>query len=115
MGKKKEAEEADNESLVSIDDLMDNLNDTIHALCERWRMAVSATERDVEDFDIMRLRTELGLFRTPEGLDLFPKARKLLAGMGYTFSNAFGSEIMFLVRRDHDIVIPVDSYIEEID
>ena len=115
MGKKKEAEETDNESLVSLDDLVDNLNDTIHAFCKRWRMAMSATERDVEDFDIMRLRSELGLFRTPEGLDLFPKARKQLAEMGYTFANAFGSEIMFLVRRERDIVIPADDYIEEID
>lgn len=109
MAQKKEEEEAKKESLVTLDDLEGNLSDTVAAFVARWRMALSPSEQGVEDFDIMRLRHELSLYRTPDGEDLFPHARRLLAEQGYTFRSAFGSEIMFLVRRDRGITMDFDE------
>ncbi|MBR1800708.1 MAG: hypothetical protein IJ767_04345 [Bacteroidaceae bacterium] len=109
MAKKKEEEEPKKESLVTLDDFADNLSDAVAAFVARWRMALSPSERGVEDFDIMRLRHELSLYRTPDGEDLFPHARRLLAEQGYTFRSAFGSEIMFLVRRDRGITMDFDE------
>jgi len=112
MARKKASEETDEtkeEGLVTQQDFTTNTDAAIDAFCRRWRMALSPTERDVEDFDIMRLRHELGLYRTPEGMDLFPRARRILQERGYVFRSAFGSEIMFLVRRGTEIEMDFDE------
>ncbi len=105
--KKNEEENTSSSSLVSEADYKDNLMETILAFTNTWRMAFSPLERDVEDFDVMRLRHALGLYRSPEGIDLFPRARKELALRGYTFQQAFGSEVMFLVRRGKEISMEI--------
>ncbi len=114
MGRKKKADEDNSESsgLVKESDYIDNLTESVNAFCDTWRVALSPAEQNVEDFDIMRVRNALGLYRNPEGLDIFPRARKMLAERGYVFRAAFDSEVMFLVRRGHEIQMDVAVYEE---
>lgn len=110
--KKDKKEEQNTEPLELPMGIMENLARDVAHFINAWRPAISRTEEGCVDFSIGRLRAALGLYRYPDGLDVFGEARRRLEEQGYAFQSFCGQPTLFVCPVDSGITINAETAVE---